>query len=179
MILYKRICFRAPERADIPTFTRWINDPEVTAGLLLYRPMSQADEEEWFSTMLNRPGDEHPFVIEIREGEGWRMIGTCGFHGIDWRNRQSEVGIMLGEKEVWNQGYGTEAMALILQYGFATLNLHRIHLQVLANNPRAIRSYEKCGFVLEGRQRDDIYKDGRYIDVLRMGILRPEWKSAE
>ncbi len=178
MIRYKRIRWRGPERADIPLFTAWINDPDVIAGLIMYRPQSLVEEEGWFEGMIKRPPDERLFVTEIADGDGWRPIGTCGYHNLDWRNRQAEVGIMLGEKSVWNQGYGTETMELLVHYGFQTLNLHRIHLQVLADNPRAVRCYEKVGFQLEGRQRDDIYKNGEYIDVLRMSVLRPEWRPA-
>jgi hypothetical protein len=81
------------------------------------------------------------------------------------------VGIFIGEKTLWNKGYGTEAMRLLLRHGFETLNLNRICLRVFETNPRAVRSYEKAGFMLEGRERQGMYKDGQYIDVLMMSIL--------
>jgi diamine N-acetyltransferase len=127
--------------------------------------------------MLKRPPHEHPFVIEVREGDKWRPIGNCGFHNLDWRCRSAEVGIMIGEKNYWNRGYGTDAMRLLLKHGFGTLNLNRIYLYVYQNNPRAIRTYEKAGFVHEGVRRQAAYKDGQYIDILMMSVLRSEWQE--
>lgn len=176
MIYGKRIRLRAPERSDVPTFFRWINDPEVTAGLLLALPMSLAEEENWYENMLKRPPVEHPLTMEVRDGDDWKVIGNMGFHDVEWRSRAAEVGIMIGEKEYWNQGYGTEAMLLMLRHGFHTLNLNRIFLRVFANNPRAIRSYEKVGFVHEGCLRQDMYKNGEYLDVLVMSVLRSEYQ---
>jgi RimJ/RimL family protein N-acetyltransferase len=177
MIQGKRIRFRAPTRSDLPQFVAWLNDPEVIAGLLVALPMSLEDEEAWFTGMLNRPLAEHSMVIEIQQGEDWTAVGTCGFHNFDWRARAAEVGIFIGEKSLWNQGYGSEAMALLLRHGFNTLNLNRIALDVYETNPRAIRAYEKVGFVHEGRKRQAMYKDGSYIDILIMSVLRSEWKE--
>lgn len=177
MISGDRIRLRAPERSDIPQFAKWLNDPEVTAGLTIFLPLSLADEEAWFENMLKNPATQHPLVIETGEGETWRMIGNCGFHEIDWRCRSAEVGIFIGEKQCWNQGYGSEAMRLLLRHGFNTLNLNRIALQVYADNPRAVRSYEKVGFVHEGRKRQGMYKHGEYIDILLMSVLRSEWQE--
>jgi RimJ/RimL family protein N-acetyltransferase len=176
MIYGERIRFRHAERADLPQFVDWLNDPDVRQGISMYLPMSLAEEEQWFEGMLQRPPNERIFVIEIRDGDGWRMIGSTGFHEIDWRNQKAEFGILIGEKSEWNKGYGTEAACLMLRHGFETLNLHRIQLKVFSDNPRAIRAYEKAGYVLEGRQREAAYRGGRYLDDLLMSVLRHEWE---
>lgn len=177
MIVGDRLRLRAPERSDLPKFVAWLNDREVTAGLTMSLPISMAEEEAWFEGMLSNPAAEHPMVIEIYQDEDWIMVGNCGFHTIDWRSRHAEVGIFIGDKSFWNQGYGTEAMRLLLRHGFHTLNLNRIALQVYETNQRAIRSYEKAGFVLEGRRRQAMFKDGQYVDILMMSVLRSEWKE--
>lgn len=177
MIYSERIRLRAPERADIPRFVAWLNDPEVRAGLSVVLPFSQADEENWFENMLKRPMEEHPLTIEARQGEDWIAIGNCGLFDFDWRCRSAEVGIFIGEKNLWNQGYGTEVMRLLLKHGFQTFNLNRIALRVYETNPRAVRSYEKAGFIHEGRQRQGMYKDGQFIDILLMSALRSEWQE--
>lgn len=184
MIYGQNIRFRSPERNDLPIFVRWLNDPEVRYGIAMFLPMSQAREEEWFENMLKRPATEEGMVIEVRgpgpQGqESWTAIGNCGFMDIDWRNRNAEFGIMIGEKSYWNKGYGTEAVKLLVSHGFQTLNLHRIWLRVFATNPRAIKAYQKAGFTHEGTKRQAEYLDGQYVDVLIMSILRPEWQAAE
>lgn len=178
MIVGDKIRLRAPEESDLDNFVRWLNDPEVIAGLVLYTPLSHKDEEAWFENMLKRPPAEHAMVIEIeREGQ-WQPVGNCGMHNIDWRIRSAEVGIFIGAKSHWNQGIGTQVMKLLLLHGFETLNLNRIALEVYDSNPRAIRSYEKAGFVLEGRKRQAAYRNGKYSDVLIMSVLRSEWQEA-
>ncbi len=176
MIYGKNIRLRASEREDIPRFVVWLNDPEVRAGLELFLPLSEELEENWFDEMLKRPATEQPLVIEILEGDSWRAIGNCGFNAIDWRIRSGEVGIFIGEKSCWNRGYGTGAMQILLKHGFETLNLNRIGLRVYENNQRAIRSYQKAGFIQEGILRCAQYKDGEYLDVLLMSVLRDEWE---
>ena len=181
MIYGERIRFRGVEQEDLPTFVKWLNDPDVIQGILVHSPISQADEENWFERMIKRPPDEHVFGIEAKKidedtgAESWKLIGTFAFDSIDWRNRSAEFGILIGDKTYWNQGYGTEAVRLLSQHGFKTLNLNRIFLHVFENNPRAIRAYEKAGFVHEGQERQAEFKDGKYIDVLRMSMLKDEF----
>jgi RimJ/RimL family protein N-acetyltransferase len=179
MIYGKRIRLRGVERTDVPKSFDWINDPEVNEGLAVYLPMSMHDEEQWFERIAQRDQEEKPMAIEIRDGDGWKMIGNCGFFNIEWTHRSGELGIMIGEKPLWNKGYGTETMRLLLKHGFETLNLHRIHLRVYSTNQRAMRAYEKVGFILEGTLRDAVYKHGMYANIHIMSVLRSEWKSNE
>lgn len=177
-IIYgKRVRLRSLERSDLEKFVIWINDPEVTAGLTLFLPMSSVDEEKWFEGVMQRPQEEKPLVIDMKDGTDWRLIGNSGFFTFDWVVRSAEVGIMIGDKTVWNQGYGSETMSLLLRHGFQTLNLNRVFLRVYADNKRAIRAHEKAGFVHEGRMRQAAYKHGSYNDVLYMSILREEWNT--
>lgn len=175
MIYGDRIRLTAVEREDLPLFVGWLNDPEVRRGLMLYLPMSLAKEEKWFEAMLERPQDSQPLCIEARDGDSWVKIGNMGLFDFDNRARSAEAGIMLGNKSFWNKGYGTEAMTLLLKHGFDTLNLHRVMLRVYQDNPRAIRCYEKVGYILEGRMRDASYFEGAYRDVLIMSVIRSEW----
>ena len=175
-IIYgERIRLRAAEREDLKKFHEWINDPEVTFGLALYLPMSMRDEEAWFENVGKRPPDERPLAIDLRAGDGWRLIGNSGIFEIDHVAHSAEVGILIGDKSVWNQGLGTEAVSLLLRHGFEMLNLNRILLRVYADNPRAIRSYQKAGFVQEGTLREAVFKRGKYEDVHLMSVLRREW----
>jgi len=175
MIYAERIRLRAIERTDLPNFVEFFNDPEVRENLSLYLPMSLASEENWFEHNLNRQPEEQQLAIEVREADGWKLIGSCGFLNLNWRDRSAEVGISIGNKTYWNHGYGSETMRLLLRHGFNTLNLNRIFLQVYETHERAIHVYEKVGFVHEGRQRQARYREGQYIDVLLMSVLKSEW----
>jgi diamine N-acetyltransferase len=183
MIYGERIRLRAVEKADLSRFVEWLNDPEVIRGLLLHNPLSQAEEDSWYERMLQRPADEHVMAIDLRlpadagQTPTWKLIGSLSFDNIDWRVAAAELGIVIGDKSYWNQGYGTEAVRLLVQFGFNTLNLNRIFLHVYETNPRAIRAYEKAGFTTEGRERQAEFRNGSYIDVLRMSILKEEFTS--
>jgi RimJ/RimL family protein N-acetyltransferase len=177
MIYGERVRLRHVERDDLLRFVEWLNDPEVRQGLSLYLPLSMGEEEQWFENMMKGKPHEQPLVIEAKSESGWMMIGNSGFFGFDWRIRKAELGILIGDKSYWNRGYGTEVMRLLLNHGFTTLNLNRIFLRVYEDNPRAIRAYEKAGFVHEGRLRQAEFHDGRYLDVLLMSVLESEWKE--
>lgn len=179
MIYGKRIRLTAPEREDLPLFVEWLNDPEVRRGLAAYLPMSNALENQWYENLLKRPRETHPMTIEVKDGDSWVKIGNMGLFDIDPRARSAEVGIMIGNKNYWNKGYGTEAMQLLLQHGFETLNLHRIMLRVYDYNKRAIRAYQKAGFVEEGRMRQSMYQEGKYYDTVIMSVLRNEWDGRQ
>lgn len=177
MIYGKRIRLRALEKGDLPLFVTWLNDPEVIQGVMHYQPFSLQDEVEWFEEIRKKTKEEKPLMIEVQTPEGWTPIGDLGLFGIDWRIRSAELGIVIGAKEYWDKGFGTEAVNLILEHGFKTLNLNRISLRVFENNHRAIRAYEKVGFIQEGTLRQGHYQDGHYIDVILMSVLVSEWKK--
>jgi RimJ/RimL family protein N-acetyltransferase len=167
----EHIYLRPLEPGDAPTLTPWFNDAEVTRNLLRGGPMSQRAEEEWLAKVGQ--GDEAALGIVLRDGD--RLIGSTGLHKIDWRNRHAAFGIAIGVVEEWGKGYGAEATRLMVQHAFATLNLNRVWLEVYEFNQRGIRAYEKVGFQIEGRLRQHTFRDGRYWDVLVMGVLREEW----
>ncbi len=177
VIYGEHIRLRAVEREDVKKFFEWVNDPEVTHGLTLYLPMSMSDEEKWFERASNRDPNTKPLAIDVRDDDGWRLIGNCTFFDIDTIARSGELGIMIGDKSVWNKGFGTETMRLLLRHGFETLNLNRIMLKVHADNPRAVRAYEKAGFKMEGSLRQAVFKQGTYEDVHIMSVLRREWDA--
>jgi UDP-4-amino-4,6-dideoxy-N-acetyl-beta-L-altrosamine N-acetyltransferase len=175
MIYGERLRLRAAEREDIPRFVAWLNDPEVRQFLLINQPISQAWEERWFENMVNHSPAEQVLVIQIQDGSDWKAIGNTSFMDINATNRSAEIGIFIGEKSCWNQGYGRETMRLMLKHGFETLNLHRIYLRVFEHNMRGIKAYEHAGFMHEGRMRQAQFQNGRYYDVLFMSVLSDEY----
>lgn len=179
MITSERVRLRAIEKEDLPQIVVWLNDPEVKQNLDLYLPLSMAQEDIWFEKMLAQPAEEHPLIIEINTPEGWRMVGNTSFSNINWRNRSAEIGIFIGDKSCWNQGYGRDVMRLMLKHGFTAINLHRVFLRVYEINKRGIRSYEHAGFKHEGCMRDAQFQEGRYVDVLLMSVLSSEWEESE
>ncbi len=136
------------------------------------RRFSSKTIQKWVEKQYENPND-YSFAIRLLEND--RIIGGIGLDGVNWAQRESFVGIGLGEKDDWGKGYGTDAMRVILRYAFTELNLRRVALDVFEYNPRGIRSYEKAGFVMEGRVRGLIQREGRRWDVIYMGILREEW----
>jgi RimJ/RimL family protein N-acetyltransferase len=117
------------------------------------------------------------FAFAIRTLDNDRLVGEIDLSGINWASGEAIVGIGIGDRNDWGKGYGTDAMRLILRFAFEELNLHRVFLNTFEYNPRAIRSYEKCGFKHEGRQRQVLNREGRRWDLIFMGILREEWKK--
>jgi RimJ/RimL family protein N-acetyltransferase len=114
-------------------------------------------------------------AVHVRDSN--RLIGTCALSQLDSDNGSALYHITIGEKDAWGQGYGTEATRLMLDHAFGTLNLHRIGLSVFSFNERAIRSYLSCGFVLEGRAREAIWRDGSWWDEVSMSVLKGDWEA--
>ncbi|MBU0610221.1 MAG: GNAT family N-acetyltransferase [Armatimonadetes bacterium] len=173
MIRGEKVVLRALEQTDLETLHRWMNDAEVVHFLGRRFPISALEEQRWLEREHD-PTKELVLGIAVPEG---RLIGSCGLHQINPCNHNAHVGIMIGEKEYWGQGYGTDALVTLCAFGFAEMNLHRVCLHVFDFNPRGIRCYEKVGFVQEGRMREAIYKHGAYQDILEMGLLREEFRA--
>lgn len=172
MLKGQRLTLRAIERDDLPHYVAWLNDPAVTDHLKAYLPFNLDDEIDWYENQRKDPSTQN-FAIVVNAEQ--LHIGSIGFMKINQREQNAELGIMIGDKSRWGQGYGREAIQLLLPYGFDTLNLHRIYLRVDANHTKAIRAYASCGFSEEGRLRDAIFRQGRFEDQLIMSVLRPEY----
>ncbi len=168
------IYLRPLEKADAAILAPWFNDAEVTRFLLTARPLTVAAEEA-FIAGLN--GDPMEMILGVVVRETDQLIGTTALHKTDVRNRHTMFGIVLGDKTAWGKGYGTEVTRLMVRYAFETLNLNRVSLHVFENNPRGVRAYEKAGFRVEGRLRQDCFREGRYWDTIVMGVLREEWEK--
>jgi diamine N-acetyltransferase len=160
---------RALTVEDLPKLVVWRNDPEVKALLGGWSfPVSYEEERAWFERTRSDTSTHRLAIERLDTGE---YIGNIGLYQIDWKNRKAEYAIMIGDKASWRQGFGLDASQALLNFAFKELNLHRIFLYVLAHHERAIRLYEKAGFTVEGRLREDNFRDGAYRDTLVMAIL--------
>lgn len=166
------VLLRRPESRDAAALYAQKNDVEV-ASLLggFSKGYSEADIAGWIEAHRGR-SDEALFVIA--DGSTNVCLGHVGLYNIDHRIRSAEFAIMIGDKDAWGRGLGTEITAHMLDYGFKWLNLNRIELTVLASNARAIALYEKLGFTREGVKRQAQYKSGRYVDICLMAKLRED-----
>lgn len=128
--------------------------------------------KDWYEKRIDRIS---MFMIYKIEDE--KKIGDIELAGYDWHSGNAWLGIAIGERENWGRGYGTEALQLLLKMAFEEWNLHRVSLAVLCYNERAIRSYEKAGFQMEGSLRRFVRRDGQVWDMHMMGILRQDWEA--
>jgi RimJ/RimL family protein N-acetyltransferase len=170
-----RVVLRRHTPANLGAFLRWYSDAEV-ARLTRYQdgPMRPEEIERFFTARALGP-ESLSLAVHIRETN--RLIGTCALSQLDSDNGSALYHITIGEKDAWGQGYGTEATRLMLDHAFGTLNLHRIALSVFSFNERAIRSYMSCGFVIEGRAREAIWREGRWWDEVSMSVLKGDWEA--
>jgi RimJ/RimL family protein N-acetyltransferase len=164
-------CYLSPiDVNDVEIFTEWLNDLEVIKYLILYPQIISIENEKGFLEKLSK---EHTYsIIDNNTNE---LIGNCGYGDIDNLNQTGEVGIFIGNKKYWNKGYGTEALSLLLDYGFKALNLHNIFLKVYSFNERAIKCYEKIGFETIGKRREALLRGKERYDIILMDILHNDF----
>jgi diamine N-acetyltransferase len=170
----QRVYLRPLERDDLNTIRLWANDPEIRRLTGETAPMSQADAQE-FLEKVQHDKDRVWFAVVVREND--RLIGEAGLLRMFRPWRTTDLSLILGDKGAWNQGYGTEAILLLLDYAFGVLNFHRVAIGVVALNTRALRFYEKIGFRQEGIQRDGYYCDHAYHDFVMMSLLEDEFRA--
>jgi len=169
---------RPQDPGDLDRYLVWLNDPEVTqflAGAVRYG-VTREEEIEWLSraSQRTRPPEIALAIDTLAKG---RHIGSIGLHGVSAADRKASLGIVIGEKDCWSRGYGTDAIRTLLRFAFDEMNLNRVWLEVHADNARGIACYRKCGFVEEGRLRSDRYRGGRYVDTVVMGVLADEFRA--
>ena len=162
---------RSTEDAEI--FTEWLNDFETTDYVGRSGILTSLESERKYLEENNSP--EATFVIVTLDED--KMIGTVSLENIDWLNRTATLGIFIGDKNYRSKGYGTEAIKLILEYGFKYMNLYNIKLDLMEFNSRALKCYEKCGFKEYGRRRKCKFVNGKYYDSIAMDILADEFEG--
>lgn len=176
LITGEKVHFDAISRDELPLITEWFSDTE-TLGFIREEavyPQSEKETEEWYEKIRDSR-DSYHFLIRLNEDN--RAIGIVNLKRLNFKSRWAIFGIIIGEKDCWNKGYGTEATRLMVRYGFWELNLNRIELAVVAFNERAIHSYEKLGFQREVVKRQALYRGGEYHDTIIMGLLCDEWEA--
>ncbi len=167
-----KVRIRNITRADIPLLVKWKNDPEI-ADLVRGAPINTTFEIE--SRRYEKGLGEYDTLRLIIESLTGSSIGFISLGSIDKENRKAELGMLIGEKRMWNQGFGTDALVTLLRHLFLELDFHRVGLEVFEYNVRAKKVYEKTGFTIEGLERQGLYRNGRYYDIILMGILRDEF----
>jgi RimJ/RimL family protein N-acetyltransferase len=173
MLRGKKVVLRALERDDL----KRLYELERNIDLVLladgqWQPEPFAQWEKHFDKRLEDP-DKSRFAIEV---DG-KLIGGCGLHHCERRDGSAQFGIGIYDREYIGHGYGRDAIDTLLGWAFRIQNYRRIWLEALALNERAIRAYRALGFVDEGRLREHTFFDGRYVDVVVMGMLRSEWRA--
>ncbi len=173
MLEGKSVVLREYRKEDILTVWEYWNDPDVKRCLMRDTPfpVRKEDERKWYERLAEK-GYRYNFAVE-RKPDG-RNIGGCAILEVDWSNRYGTIAIFLG-KDYWSRGYGSEAVRVLTGFMFKEMVLNRVELVVLAFNRRAIKAYEKTGFVLEGVSRDRVFRDGKYCHQYHMSILRDEF----
>lgn len=177
ILIGDRIILREYRKEDLDYMRRWVNDHEITkylSNVFLY-PHSITDTEKFLEFMLNGSPNTRGFVIANKDSEEY--IGQLDLLKIDWQNRKASIGITIGTKDNLGKGYGTEAIQLLQEFAFNKLNLNKLELEVRDYNHRAMACYKKCGFIEEGRLREDFFTQGKYTDTLIMGVLKKEWEN--
>jgi RimJ/RimL family protein N-acetyltransferase len=178
MLKGERVRLRSIAREDLPRLCAFNNDLEVELAGGGDPPLPQALarlQAEFDQDVAKGGRDQTRFAIEV-DGQ---CIGSCALFHVDATSRTCELGIGIGDKDYWGRGYGRESVGLLLRYAFECRNFHKVWLRVHAVNERAIRAYLACGFVEEGRQRAHVWSNGRYDDLVLMGLLREDWRKQE
>ena len=169
-----RIRLTALKKEDLPAIARWQQNTDFMRffDAMPAYPKSEQALEEWLQA---RHKAHDAFLFAVRPVDGEALIGYLELDDILWAHRVGWVSIAIGDPSYWGQGYGTEAMRLLLHFGFDELNLRRVQLTVFSYNERALALYEKLGFEREGTFREFLQRDGRLYDMYLYGLLRREW----
>lgn len=173
----QKAALRGLQRADLQSIGRWWDDPEVTYLLEMGARPSREKELEAFWRLVME--SEENIAFAICDAVDGRLLGTCGLYAISWVCRRAQFNILIGEKDAWDRGVGSDAARLVLGYAFEKLNLESVQLGVNSENLRAIASYRKVGYVHEGTRRRFIYRNRRYYDMEMFSVLRDEYLSAQ
>lgn len=172
----QKVRLTAVAKEDLPTITRWYEDAGFSR-LFDAKPAVPKSETQWATWLEEQNKSKEAYLFAIRRLDKDTLIGYIEIDDILWAHQNCWLGIGLGDRTNWGQGYGREAMELILKFAFHELNLHRVQITVFSYNERAIALYERLGFTREGVYREFLQRDGRRHDMILFGLLRSEWEE--
>lgn len=170
-----KIYLRKMEYADTENIIKWRNSDFVREHFIYQALFTKESHERWIKTMVET-GKVDQLIICVKDDSSMAdmPIGSVYIRDIDLVHKKAEYGIFIGEENARGKGYGSMAASLMIEYCFKQLKLHKLFLRVFADNEQAIRSYEKAGFVKEAYLKDDVRIQGKYRDIVLMGILNTE-----
>lgn len=176
MLQGNKVRLTAVKEKDLPIIAGWFENVDF---LRLYdavpaMPRTEQSFKSWTET-VNNGNQEFRFAIRLNNSD--TIIGFMELDGILWNHRNAWLSIAIGESANWNQGFGKEAMTLLLNFCFQELNLHRVQLTVFEYNEKALALYEKLGFQKEGSYREFLKRDGKPYNMELYGILEHEWNN--
>ncbi|WP_195571360.1 GNAT family N-acetyltransferase [Paenibacillus sp. 1001270B_150601_E10] len=169
-----RLYLRKMTETDVEQYHQWRDDMEVMRTTNPFLDRVSFDDTIQFVTQVVMGSTSSKNYIIVDKGTD-EPIGITALIQLDYKNRNGECILEIGNKAYWGKGYGTEALQLLLRYAFLECNLHRLSLRVFSFNEKAIRLYTKIGFKQEGVTRQSIYRDGDWHDIIHMGMLQEEY----
>jgi RimJ/RimL family protein N-acetyltransferase len=165
---------RPPRMDEAATMLSWLQDQAVTATLKVLLPPSLEGEEAFLKRMGASPDDVF-WAIE-REGA---IIGVSAINGISWKDRHGNTGTLIGDRRHWGKGVGRESMRLRTRFAFTQLPLHKLCSAYQEGNEASRRAQLAAGYSEVGRRRQQIWRDGKWHDLILTEVLREEWAAAQ
>ncbi|MDO8559313.1 MAG: GNAT family protein [bacterium] len=177
IIASSRLLLMPLEESDAEEVLGWINNPDIVKNFQFFTgTVCLSDEMDYIKKMRNSPSDLLLGIIV----DGEELIGMCGIHEIDFHNHTARLGVIIGRKDHWNQGYAKEAIIDLLSWAFCVMHLNKVYLNVFTTNERGIKLYTEVGFQVEApRLREEYRINGEYVDMMRMAVLRKEWNNGK
>jgi len=172
MIKGNLVTIRHLEEGDRKIYHKWINDRSLVNFNKVYKPISDANHNEWFDNITKK---NNLVIFSIVENSNNSLIGSCSLRNIDYFHKNARLQIRIGESDKRSKGFGSEAIFLLLCHAFEDLNLERVYLNVFTNNKRAIKAYSNIGFIEEGLLRRAVFINGSYIDAKLMSVIKTDF----
>lgn len=170
----KRILIRAIEPGDLSSLHTWLNTPEIARALGdIHFPSSRQQQDKWLERVQN---DEHNIRLAVQDERG-EFIGYTGFWHIHWRDRRAEHGVLIGDSHSQGKGYGREIIMTCARYAFEEMDLHRLEAVILESNAASLKSYQACGYQIEGVMREHALRAGQRVNRVLLGLLASDYSK--
>ncbi len=171
----KVVNLRALEFEDLHQLRDWRNSKFVRRGTREYRLLNMINQKKWFESLHSKnPPDDIMFGITNKKG---KLIGVCGLTHINWKNRNTEASIYIGERNWQGKGAARDSLRVMLEYSFKELNLHKVWAEIYEFNDASVRLFENMHFMRDGMMRHTLWRDGKWWNSYLYSILEKEFQK--